>query len=453
MPKPSQDPHLLLLLGAGGMSAGHVLTAAEAVTRSLSVVWCGADSSAGTDQALRTRWRERFEGDWFATADPDRVVGLAELVHRRRPLEGVATFGEPLIVAQAEAQLRFGLPGNDPDTVRTVQSKAGQRRRLREAGVEKLRFREVRTEQELAAAAAHVGFPAVLKPAWGTGSFLVSRVENEAELADGFRAACAALDQSPMYEREPLFVLEELLRGENWHGDARFGDYCSVESLLHDGEITHVAVTGKLPLHPGFVEAGDVLPSGLPQARVREILEHTDAVIRALGLRWGATHTELKLTAQGPACIELNARLGGASGHFVRAATDGDLAADVMRIALGLPPQEDYTPRRHALFGSVPPPAGRVRLERQTTVDELTGALPELRFCKTRYRPGAVLEPAKPYNLLTYLVAGPDAASTLALSASVEQAYRAEFSPASERTHPPLPGPAPSAPANAARTE
>jgi biotin carboxylase len=429
MTDSTQDSHLVLLLGAGGMSAGALLTAAEAVTARLSVVWVG-ETEPETDHALRSSWRARFKGDWLATTDPDRVLDLVELIHRRRPVQGVATFGEPLIVVQAEAQRRLGLPGNDPEVVRAVQSKAQQRRALGAAGVETLRFSLVRTDADLSEAAAHVGFPAVLKPELGAGSFLVSLVRDEAELAERFHTGYAAYRRSPLPTREPLFVLEELIQGENWHGDPRFGDYCSVESLIHDGRITHVAVTDKLPLHPGFVEAGDLVPSTLTGARIEQILDHTDAVIRALGLRWGATHTELKLTPHGPACIELNARLGGASGHFVRAATDGDLAADVMRIALGDPAMEDYKPRRHALFGSLPPPGRRVRLERQSTREELTAEVPELRFCKTRFRPGDVLEPTEPYNLLTYLVTGPDVTRTMALSASVERAYRAEFSPA-----------------------
>ncbi|MDN3260530.1 ATP-grasp domain-containing protein [Streptomyces sp. CSDS2] len=432
--------HLVLLLGAGGISPDAALAAARQVTDEVSVVWYGAATPAAVADRLREDWSRAFAGEWLTVEDHLRIPELLEELHRRRPVHGVATFGEPLILVQAEAQQRLGLPGNPPETVRTAQSKSAQRRRLREAGVEEIRFHEITREEDVAAAAAAVGFPAVLKPVHGAASFLVSKVRDEAELRDRVREAFQTYHESPLFDPDPVFLLEQLLIGDAWYEQPGFGDYVSVESLVEDGRITHVAVTDKLPLD-GFVETGDVLPTSLSGDRRRQVLDHAGRVIEAMGIRWGATHLELKLTPDGPACIELNARLGGPVGHLVRAVGGADIEADIMRLALGRPIEGHYPAVRYALYRSVPPPAEAVRLIGQTSREALLAAFPELVFCKTRFAPGAELHPDRPYNILTFLVTGQDVRSALAIADRVVDTYTAEFVPLADDAPVPFPAP------------
>lgn len=53
-----------------------------------------------------------------------------------------------------------------------------------------------------------------------------------------------------------------------------------------------------------------------PQSLIGELLAYTRAVLTALGIEWGAAHTEIMLTAQGPRLIETAARPMG--GFFPR---------------------------------------------------------------------------------------------------------------------------------------
>lgn len=421
--------HVVLLLGAGGLSPESVLESAALLTRRISIVWYGPGTRA---RAVRDRWQNRFDGEWIDVRDYRQIPDLLAQLDQRRPVDGIVTFSEPLIVVQAEAQQKLGLPGNSPQVVRTVQSKLAQRRRLAEAGVESIRFHEVRTEDDIPAAVRAVGFPAVLKPVHGAGSFLVSKVGDEHQLRECLRVARARYQDSPLLAPEQAFVLEELLQGANWYDDDRFGDYCSVESLVHDGQIVHIAVTDKLPLYEGFVEAGDIVPTSLPDVQRDQVLAHADRVIEALGIRWGATHLELKLTQDGPACIELNARLGGATGHFIKGSTDSDIVADILLLGLGQAPAGDYQPLRYALFRSLPPPSTAAVLTRQTPREELLTSFPQLVFCKTRYAVGDELRPTQPYSLVTYLVTGADLQECLDTAARVDEAYHAKFEPLPE---------------------
>ncbi len=115
----------------------------------------------------------------------------------------------------------------------------------------------------------------------------------------------------------------------------RFGKYLSVESLVASGEISHLAVTGRFPLAEPFRETGFFIPANLPQAQLAAVLEVATAALRALGLRTGDCHTEIKLTPDGPRVIEVNGRLGGGVPEMLFQASGLSIFELSMRVALG----------------------------------------------------------------------------------------------------------------------
>lgn len=419
------DLHLLLLAGPGGTGLDRVLAAAQGVTTDLSVVVLNA---RGTDMAAtRATWAAAFDGAWHDAGTHEELVAGAREIHARRPVAGVATFTEVLIAEQATLQSAFGLPGNSLESVRTAQSKYLQRVAMRSAGVVDMRFAAIRCADDLVASGREVGFPAVLKPAYGAASFHVTRVEDQAGLERAYASGIAAYDRSPLPGPDRLFVLEQLLVGDGWYRDERLGDYCSVESLVFDGRPRHLAVMDKLRLRSGFVEEGDIVPTALSASCERDVLRHADDVIAAVGLTHGAVHTEIKLTAAGPVCLEINARLGGATGHILSAATDLDVVSEVLRLALGTEPGPEPIVRRTVCFRSVPTPARRVRLTAAPTPEGLRHRHPAIRHCRMRFELGTVLDPDEPGNLVTLLVDGPDLDDCLTTIAAIEDDLRFEF--------------------------
>ena len=64
-----------------------------------------------------------------------------------------------------------------------------------------------------------------------------------------------------------------------------------------------------------------------------DLFEYTQNVLDALGVRWGATHTEIMLTKNGPRLIESSARMiGGPVVGFARAATGSSQADKLAEI-------------------------------------------------------------------------------------------------------------------------
>ena len=65
------------------------------------------------------------------------------------------------------------------------------------------------------------------------------------------------------------------------------------------------------------------------------MLDLATAALRALGVRTGGFHTEIKLTPDGPRVIEVNGRLGGGVPEMLLQASGESLMRLSMRVALG----------------------------------------------------------------------------------------------------------------------
>ncbi|KJY28491.1 hypothetical protein VR44_25215, partial [Streptomyces katrae] len=118
---------------------------------------------------------------------------------------------------------------------------------------------------------------------------------------------------------------------------------------------------GKLPLAEPFRETGMFQPAALSEPLARQVLALTGAALRALGVTDGVTHTEIKLTPDGPRLIEVNGRMGGYVGALLRRSTRFDLLRAALRAALGLPlevPELEFPAVEFVYFLTPPADAG-----------------------------------------------------------------------------------------------
>ena len=121
----------------------------------------------------------------------------------------------------------------------------------------------------------------------------------------------------------------------------------------------------------------------------------TDVALRALGVRSGITHTEFKLTADGPRLIEVNGRLGGFQHELQQRAAGQDLLELALAVACGLPvsPVAVGTagPVRFQ-YGNLTPPGGGTLVAVRGSEGVL--AEPGVTGYLSRVAPGSTLEPA-----------------------------------------------------------
>jgi biotin carboxylase len=253
-------------------------------------------------------------------------------VDRIRPYRPAAilTFSEPALPATASLAAALGLPFHSAETTRLLTDKISQRARLRASGVDDVRGYPVRSPDDWPEARSRVGLPAILKPGHGQGS-RHTHVLGDDESARELIARVLARSG------EPYLLVEELLVGRE---SGPFGDYVSVESMCATDGVTHLAITGKLPLAAPFRETGRFWPARLTPAERSQVLDLATRALRALGVTTGLTHTEIKLTDDGPRVIEVNGRLGGHVNLLARQACGADLVRLAGQQALGGPRPE-----------------------------------------------------------------------------------------------------------------
>ena len=119
------------------------------------------------------------------------------------------------------------------------------------------------------------------------------------------------------------------------------GPEVSVETLAVNGNINVIQITDKVTTGaPYFVEMGHSQPCLLSESARKRIAEVAIAANKAIGIKNGPSHTEIKVTQSGPKIVELGARLGGdcITTHLVPLSTGVNMVEASIRIAIGEKP-------------------------------------------------------------------------------------------------------------------
>lgn len=340
-------------------------------------------------------------------------------VERLRP-DAVVTFAETLVAPTADLAAGWGLPGLAPDLARVVQDKVYQRRQLREAGVDHVRFAAVDDIVCLPEGVALVGMPCVVKPRRGTGSRWAYLVRSEDD-----RAAMLA----DLAARRPVidgWIVEEELRGTAPEG---YADYVSVEVLARADGPVPLLVTSKLPLAPPFREQGGVAPSVLAGPRLADVQDKACAAVAALGLTTGLAHVELKLTEPEVHLLEVNPRLGGYQENLAEAAGCASLVRIAYDAALGRPLPEGPLPAGAVGWWFAPSaPMDQQRVAAFTGTD-IVRALPDVLRVHQRVAPGTEIDWRRGWGQYLALAEGRSGSAEAALAtiATVAKTFVAEY--------------------------
>lgn len=314
--------HLVALNPTDSVTEGFLPAAAE----------LGLDVTVFTDRA--DPHKAAYAG---SAAAPARIVEcdvrdfralIAAMSHGPSP-DAVFGNSDHLQPQTALAADWYGLPGKDWRATLRAKNKALMRRHLADAGVDSVWTAELPGDLDPGAlAAVDVPYPCVVKPREGVASEDVHLVRNERELLSRCRG---------IRERTPgiALVVEEFLRG----------DLRTLETL-GDGRVRHVlgGFRTRLSAPPTFVEesmAFDPAPDAGVVAQVERALD-------ALGVGFGACHTEYVVAAGRARIIEVNYRIiGDQCDLLLRDLLGAPVFEHVLRVHLGesLPAPSDLTAR------------------------------------------------------------------------------------------------------------
>lgn len=168
-------------------------------------------------------------------------------------------------------------------------------------------------------------YPVIVKPTDRSGSRGITKLSDPADLE---KAIIHAQEQG--FEKKAL--VEEFAEGQEYSVE-----YISWQGEHHFLALTHKYTTGA----PNFIETGHLQPAPVSEellTRVKKVVSHA---LDSLGIRYGASHSEVKIDANGRiALIEIGGRMGGdfIGSDLVELSTGVDFVRAVIETALGIKP-------------------------------------------------------------------------------------------------------------------
>lgn len=276
--------------------------------------------------------------NWVATTiigdpDADAAAVLGALDEARVRVDGVLTFFEDNVCEAARVALAFGLPCNPPDAVDACRSNLRTRALSARLGLPTPKAQRVRSLDELFAAAAEIGFPAVVKPEFGASAMGCIRVDSLESLPGIYKLVRDVVtpEHDTIFRAGNDLVLEEYLDGIEF----------DIDLVLENGDCVFSSVSQNWPTaEPSCQEAGLHCPPDHRSRPVGQLVELAVKTVQAFGFSQGVLHVEGKCTPNGPRLVEINPRVGGGRIHqILETVWDVDLIEAELRSALGLPQQ------------------------------------------------------------------------------------------------------------------
>lgn len=191
----------------------------------------------------------------------------------------------------------------------------------------------------------------IVKPSDNAGSRGVTLLEGGEKTEEELRRV---YDYSKGNSRNGIVMVEEFMSGAE----------VSVEAMTVNGKTEIISITDKyITPPPYFVEIAHSEPSrlgGEVQERIREVALQA---IRAIRLQNGPSHTEIKVTEEGPKVVEIAARLGGdfITSRLVPLSTGVDLVGASVRLAAGEAPDLSAKWQRAAAIHFIQSGKGKLR--------------------------------------------------------------------------------------------
>lgn len=257
----------------------------------------------------------RVHADHFAAiydAGPDLVATL----RGHDPLAVIAGDESGVMLADALAAALTPRFANLPDRSPARRHKAAVQAALKAAGLPHIRTLNTADAAEVGPwleAQGLAGAALVLKPAESAGSDNVHHVPPGDDWRPAFDRILGAANKLRGAANETV-VVQEMVVGTEYAVDTVSADGTHVLAHLIRYHKTSAGARMTVFDHTEFVP--------FDAAAYGELVAYVDRALDAVGIRWGAAHAEVMLTAQGPRLIEVGARTcGGPVLGFSRLAT------------------------------------------------------------------------------------------------------------------------------------
>ncbi len=302
-----------------------------------------------------------------ATAAVATVVEFA----KTSPIDVVLGVNDGTAVLASTISEALGLSTNSIASVRAASNKQTMRSLLQQAGLPCPNFLVVEIDEKPEHITPQVTFPCVLKPLTLSGSCGVIRADDPESFQNAFSRINHLLQSIDRPEQDLAgrqILIEDFIPGIE----------VALEGLLTKDTFHPLALFDKPdPLDgPYFEETIYVTPSRLPPDIQTRISEWLAKAARAIGLREGPVHGELRINDQDIWVIEVAARsIGGKCSRMLEFGTGKSLEELILLHALGQElPSLDLTKKAGGVMMIPIPQEGILeRIKGQNEAKQVTG--------------------------------------------------------------------------------
>ncbi len=231
-------------------------------------------------------------------ADDDGLVAEAKRVASTVRIDRIECLWEPLMIPAARMREALGVPGMTVAETVPFRDKEKMKQVLDAAGVRTPRHANAHTVAQVRDAAAHIGYPLVVKPIAGAGSADTYRIDDPRELE-------AVI---PLLGHVPEVSVEEFVEGE----DYTFDTVCAGGQILYSN-ISFYRPRALESRNNAWISQQTLSRRDVDSDEVASGREMGLQVLKALNFRSGFTHMEWYRKRGGEAVFgEIGARSPGA---------------------------------------------------------------------------------------------------------------------------------------------
>lgn len=280
-------------------------------------------------------WAQPYVDEWILTDNTNHTEAIAALDKylKENPsvkIDGVLTFWEDDVLLTSKITDKYNFIGIPLSIASQVRNKFKFREFCAANGLPFPQFKSVKDDNDIKYVLKNFKFPLVIKPAFGSQSNFVARINNRAELLNTYKylkSNISANVESALLDGLEVFV-EEYIEG----------DEVDIDMLLQNGKVKFAVVSDNFDktFNEFFLDKGQSAPSSLSEETQQELIEMCEDTLEKLGIYNGCIHYEAKATKNGPFPIEVNMRLGGDYvWSYIKDAWDVDLIENSVKIAVG----------------------------------------------------------------------------------------------------------------------
>lgn len=270
----------------------------------------------------------KIQSSDFLEIIPDQP-GIEELIRKYNPIAIIPGTEEGIPLSERLTEILLPHLSNDPKKSLHRLHKSLMQKALSEDGVPALKTLHTSSKEEAEAWIEEIGLkdaPLIIKPPSSSGSEMVFHIPANGDWEKAFHHILTEPSAITGVRSESVVIQEQAIGTEYAVGTISAN---GKHHLVHLIKYNKISFGGRQTVydHVEFV----------PYDRevLGDLFEYTQKALDALGVRWGATHTEIMLTNNGPRLIESSARMiGGPVVGFARAATGSSQADKLVEIYL-----------------------------------------------------------------------------------------------------------------------